>query len=156
MNGNIFTDIYDLGETSNKIVIIIGAGDCAFDYAMNLAAENQVIILNRGSKIKAIQILQDRVFAHENITYFDHTDIESVKFDDPRLKIICNDKTFIADYLLIAVGRKPNLDFIGRQTLENSNLFQIGDVKNGLFRQTSIAIGDGISTAMKIYKMMTE
>lgn len=156
INKLIFTDIYDLGEVTNKEIVIIGAGDCAFDYAMNLADDNRIIILNRSQRIKAITILQDRVFDHENIIYFDNTSVENVKNDSNKLKITCNDKTFSSDYLLIAVGRNPNLDFIGRQALENPNLFQIGDVKNGLYRQTSIAIGDGISIAMKIYKLVTE
>jgi len=152
----IFTDIYDLGEVKNKDIIIVGVGDCAFDYAMNLADDNQIILLNRSKRIKAIPILVDRVFGHENIIYFENTNIENLKIDDSKLRITCNDKTFESDYLLIAVGRTPNIDFVGRQALENPNLFQIGDVKNGLYRQTSIAIGDGISTAMKIYQLITQ
>lgn len=152
----VFTDIYDLGEVKNKEIVIVGAGDCAFDYAMNLATNNRVIILNRSKRVKAIPILRDRVFEHEKIIYFEDTNIKNLKTDDPKLRITCNNKTFESDYLLIAVGRKPNIDFVGRQALENPNLFQIGDVKNGLYRQTSIAIGDGVSTAMKIYKLMTQ
>ena len=100
--------------------------------------------------------MEDRIFDHKNVIYFDNTTVKNIKNDGSKLKITCNDKTFVSDYLLIAVGRKPNLDFISRQALENPNLFQIGDVKNGLYRQTSIAIGDGIATAMNIYKLMTE
>jgi thioredoxin reductase len=67
------------------------------------------------------------------------------------------------DYLIGAIGREPNLDFISGQfsekaiQLENSGkLYYVGDVVNGLFRQTAIAVGDGILAAMKIYKYLKE
>ena len=67
------------------------------------------------------------------------------------------------DYLICAIGRDPNLDFISGQfaeiaiQLENSGkLYYIGDVVNGLYRQTAIAVGDGILAAMKIYKYLKE
>jgi thioredoxin reductase len=67
------------------------------------------------------------------------------------------------DYLIGAIGREPNLDFISGQfsekaiQLENSGkLYFVGDVVNGLFRQTAIAVGDGILAAMKIYKYLKE
>ena len=61
------------------------------------------------------------------------------------------------------IGRDPNLDFVSGQfskkviKLENSGmLYFVGDVANGLYRQTAIAVGDGILAAMKIYKFLKE
>ena len=158
IGNKIFTEIYQLGEISDKTVAIIGAGDCAFDYAMNLCPENKVIILNRSARIKALPILQNRVFEQQNIQYLSDTIVTKVKFVDDKLELLINNaaNNITVDYLLIAVGRLPNLDFVGRQALNNSNLFQIGDVKNGLFRQSSIAIGDGINTAMKINSILSK
>ncbi len=158
IGNKIFTEIYQLGKISDKTVAIIGAGDCAFDYAMNLCSENKVIILNRSARIKALPILQNRVFEQQNIQYFSNTVVTEVESVDEELVLSTNNTANIirVDYLLIAVGRLPNLDFVGRQALNNPNLFQIGDVKNGLFRQTSIAIGDGINMAMKINSSLSK
>lgn len=157
-NNKIFSDIYKLGNIQNKKVAIVGAGDCAFDYALNLSSENQAIILNRSDRIKALPILQNRVFAHKNIDYLSNTKIKNIDLLNNKLYLTCaqNKTEYIVDYLLIAVGREPILDFIDDQLLDNPNLFQIGDVKNGLFRQTSIAVGDGTFTAMKINNMLTK
>ena len=62
-----------------------------------------------------------------------------------------------ADYLIFAVGRDPQIDFVSdrvqaqQSELERSGrLYFVGDVKNENFRQTAIAVGDAIKAAMKI------
>ena len=71
--------------------------------------------------------------------------------------------TLRADYLIGATGREPQLDFLSEQVLElapeledQGLLYFIGDVKNGLYRQTAISVGDGVRTAMQIYTGLTE
>jgi thioredoxin reductase len=68
-----------------------------------------------------------------------------------------------ADYLIGAIGRDPQLDFLSEQVIElapeledQGLLYFIGDVKNGLYRQTAISVGDGVRTAMRIYRGLTE
>ncbi|MBU0528676.1 NAD(P)/FAD-dependent oxidoreductase [bacterium] len=152
----VFFEIYKLGQIKNKDIAIIGAGDCAFDYALNLCVNNKVIILNRGNQIKALPILQDRVSKVAKIKYFDNTVVQEIGTIDKQLKLILKnaDESILVDYLIIAIGRKPNLDFIDTNLLINPYVFQIGDVKNGQFRQTAIAVGDGTFTAMNIYSIL--
>lgn len=154
----IFFEIYKLGEIKNKNIAIIGAGDCAFDYALNLSNNNKVIILNRSNRIKALPILQDRVSKIENIKYFENTAVKQIELKNDKINLRCNPNIVKndLDYLLITIGREPNLNFINKDLLENPNLFQIGDVKNGLFRQTSIAVGDGTFCAMRISNMLIQ
>jgi hypothetical protein len=40
--------------------------------------------------------------------------------------------------------------------LNGKSLFYIGDVKNDIFRQTAISIGDGIHTAMLISQKLKD
>jgi len=158
IKNKVFCDIYKLGKIINKTIAIIGAGDCAFDYALNLSRNNKVIILNRNEKIKALPILQDRVSKNENIKYLNNTTIKHIELQNSKIILSCNSNIVInnIDSLLIAIGRKPNLGFIDEGLLTNKNIFQIGDVKNGLFRQTSIAVGDGTFAAMKISSLLSQ
>ena len=58
-----------------------------------------------------------------------------------------------ADYLLFAIGRIPQVDFLSAELVNQSveGMFFVGDVKNGLYRQAAIAAGDGLRAAMEIY-----
>lgn len=152
----VFFDIYKLEPIKNKNIAIIGAGDCAFDYALNLCNENDVMILNRGNQIKALPILQERVLKTDNIKYFNDTTVKKIESKNSKITLSCNPNivTNDIDYLLIAIGRESNLDFIKNDLLKNPKIFQIGDVKNGQFRQTSIAVGDGTFTAMRIKSIL--
>jgi thioredoxin reductase len=67
------------------------------------------------------------------------------------------------DLLIGAIGRDPQLDFISGifhqkaiQLESSGELYYVGDVANGVYRQTSIAVGDGILAAMKIYRHLKE
>jgi thioredoxin reductase len=64
-----------------------------------------------------------------------------------------------ADYLIGALGREPCLDFLTSELEKQADelqkqgvLYFVGDVKNQHYRQTAIAVGDGIMAAMKIYE----
>jgi thioredoxin reductase len=68
-----------------------------------------------------------------------------------------------ADYLLFAIGRNPNLSFLSDRIRNNEvhlkrsgSLYYAGDVKNGFFRQTVIAAGDGLRAAMEISNVLLE
>lgn len=153
----VFYDIYKLGPIKNKDITIIGGGDCAFDYALNLCEFNQVTLLNRSTHITTLPILQERCSSSSNIHYLEKTSVLKIESVNNQLLLLCdNSEKLKADYLLIAIGREPNLDFIEENILENPNVFQIGDVKNGQFRQTSIAVGDGTFTAMNINKILNQ
>ncbi|MCU0639627.1 MAG: NAD(P)/FAD-dependent oxidoreductase [Candidatus Krumholzibacteria bacterium] len=66
-----------------------------------------------------------------------------------------------ADYVVIAAGRFPSLDFIGPDLhgrfdslQERGLLYLAGDVCNGIYRQAAISAGDGLRAAMRIERKL--
>ena len=75
----VFSDVFPLLEESDKQIIIIGAGDAAFDYALNLVKRgNFVTILNRGGDVKCLRLLWDRAMAEPAIEYRAETPVRKV------------------------------------------------------------------------------
>lgn len=153
----VYSDVSRILTESNKKVVIVGAGDAAFDYALNLTKNrNSVTILNRGRQVKCLGLLWERARAETGIEYRADTPICQVEFDETenRLRIRTEaNGSLTADYLLFATGRTPQVSFLPDELL-NNNLEGIsfaGDVKNGLYRQAAIAAGDGLRVAMEIY-----
>ena len=152
---NIEPVFYEISELykenlTGKTVAIIGSGDAAFDYALNLADNSpakEIFILNRSSKTKCLDILKERVLANTRINYIENEEPSS--FSEETL--LCKSGLKLeADYLLAAIGREANTAFFDESVKEAENLFYVGDVKNGDLRQTAIAAGDGIKAAMEI------
>ena len=161
----IFYEIYPILKVRNKDIAIIGAGDAAFDYALNLARFNKVTIFNRGKETKCLPLLWEKTVKNENIIYLKDTAVKSIKQDNDGLTLSCCDKKgeheMTLSFLVVAIGRNPNLDLISTNLKKNlsrlknsKSLFIIGDVKNDMYRQTAIATGDGIKTAMEIYRKL--
>jgi len=161
-------EIYPLLGEEGKQIVIVGAGDAAFDYALNLSNKNYVRILNRGKKISCLPLLLERSKSNPRIQYLEDTMIAEISLNaEGRITLHCNthqgSRQIDADFLVGAIGREPNLDFLSSQfsekaiQLENSGkLYFVGDVINGFYRQTGIAVGNGISAAMKIYNHLKE
>ncbi len=168
LSPKIFYEVYPISTVKNKKIAIVGAGDAAFDYALNLTGGNEVVILNRSELSNCIPVLLKRVEESTKIEYIKKIKIQKIfSSSGDRIALFClapeGCRNIEADYLLFAIGRVPCLDFLSsklkgeiNKKKENSRIYLAGDVKNGIFRQTSIAVGDGIMTAMKIYKKIKE
>lgn len=161
----IFFEIYPIRNIKNKHIVIIGAGDAALDYALNLSRVNRVTILNRKKEIKGLDLLFKRVKGgryKKHITYIPGTKLLGITQLRNDLITNLSNKgervTLSCDYLLFAIGREPVLDFLPSSLrrkfpYEDKRLYFIGDVKHGNLRQTAIAIGDGVKAAMEIAKL---
>jgi thioredoxin reductase (NADPH) len=153
----VFSDVWPLLEIQEAQIIIVGAGDAAFDYALNLVKRrNFVTILNRGGDVKCLGLLWERAKAESIIEYLPKTSVQAVELDETgnRLRVRTEaGESMKADYLLFAIGRVPQIDFLSDELINKSaeGLYFIGDVKNGLYRQAAIAAGDGLRAAMDIY-----
>ncbi len=163
LKNKIFYEIYPILNIQRKRIVIIGAGDIAFDYALNLSKNNEILIVNRGNRVKALPLLVDRVMNNPRIRHFKNSLIRKIDKGKEKALLI----TFLkqeeiipidADYVVVAIGRVPQKDFYSpnlikmeQRLLSQGLLYLAGDVKNNIYRQIAIAIGEGIYTAMKIY-----
>lgn len=165
----ILYEVAPLLELEDVEVAIVGAGDAAFDYALNLARrENQVLILNRGETLKCLPLLWERSQLEDRIHYRHQTEIQKVyALPDGQLEIDCQSPAgishFQVDFLIGALGRQPRVDFVSEnlqrqtKTVEAQGwLHYIGDVSNDIYRQTAIAVGNGLRAAMQIYQKLKE
>ncbi len=154
--------------SENWRVIIVGSGDVAYDYAMNLSNKvSSIVIVHRSSKSKALSLLQERVKKKENIEIVRERIPSSINVNSQSLDLVVKTENkfeiLTGDLLLIAIGKTRNLSFLSPSlqskistSLSNPTLFLIGDVKNINFRQISIAQGNGVQTAMEIVKRLEE
>jgi len=154
-------------DIKNKKVVIVGGGDAAFDYALGFHSSNKVKIINRGEDTCCLKLLKARADKSGNISYKGNTFIKAISRHENELAVNCknHNETYDikADFLIFAIGREPSLDFLS-EDLKNKTakledmglLYFAGDVQNGLFRQTAIAVGDGTKAAMKIYARLKE
>jgi thioredoxin reductase (NADPH) len=57
LHQKVYYEIYPLLSLVGKQIMIVGGGDAAFDYALNLGKENYVIIVNRSTQVKCLPLL---------------------------------------------------------------------------------------------------
>jgi len=168
----VFYEVSQMPPCQGQRIAILGAGDAAFDYALHLAAANQALILNRGERLKCLPLLWQRAAALPQISYLPRCRLRAVRLrqDSPAdggLLADCEQdgepRALEIDYLLCALGRVAQLDFmVGLSEAERAGLqtagrlYFAGDVQNGLYRQTAIAVGQGVHTAMQIFHSLKE
>lgn len=164
VRGRVFSTVSPILKARNKHVVIVGAGDAALDQALNLLRRNTVTILNRNSAVPGLPLLWERVQSSAGFNYCDETNVADIAASEESrsLTLQCESNgtrsTISADYAIFALGRESEMGFLSPRTLElestlveRGHLYFIGDVKNGLLRQTAIAAGDGLRAAMQIY-----
>lgn len=163
----VFYEVYPIRDVRHKNIAIVGAGDAAFDYALHLSQQNEVTILSRSAESRCNQCLWDRATGSLHISLIHGVEVRKVIGRAGKVLVSCghigrsDDTTVTVDYLVIAVGREPATHFFTRELAEQSayltlsgKLHLIGDVRNGLYRQASISVGNGIEAAMHIAKYL--
>ncbi len=133
------TDIED-----ERRVMIIGGGDIALDYALSASEIGEAIVLHR-SELKAIPSLQEEVQKNPRIRL-----VRGVLHSWNGSRAVTSAGIFDVDVILVAIGRVPNIDIVRHIT--SDRMFIVGDARNGMYRQSSLAIADGIRAAMKIWR----
>jgi thioredoxin reductase (NADPH) len=166
--GRVFYEISPIMRIENRRIAIYGAGDAAFDYALTLGQHNKVRIINRTDRTRCLPILFERAADLSSIEYLDDTVLMGLEpLAEDGLRLRCNrageDLRMSADYVVFAIGREPQLDFLADRVAvdlvrlrEEGLLHLIGDVRRGMRRQTAIAVGDGLMAAMAAFDKLEE
>ena len=161
----LFYEIKDLPASgAEKTVCIVGGGDAAFDYALNLAESGcSVNVLVRGVRPKGLGLLMRRAYNHPRIRVREETTVAGARSGSGGFALRCGDggdgSQVHCDFVLVAVGRRPDIGILPGALCESLNvrdngetqvrgLYLAGDVRRGAFRQTGIAVGDGLAAAM--------
>jgi len=156
----------------NQEVAVVGGGDTAVEEAIYLANIcSKVTLIHRRDALRAEKIMQDRLFAMDNVDVKWNSVTEEILGDDSgvtgvRLKSTEDDavEEFNVSGVFIAIGHTPNTDFIGDQ-LEKDNVgylkthgkgtatnvegvFAAGDVADPVYRQAVTSAGEGCRAAL--------
>lgn len=164
----------------DKEVVVVGGGDSAMEEATFLTKfASKVTIIHRGSEFRASKIMQKRVFDNPKIDIlWNHTVIDMLgEPSDGGLTsaTLKNTETgeesdFKCDGLFLAIGHKPNSDFLKNQletddkgyiitksdSTETSvkGVFACGDIQDTVYRQAITAAGSGCMSAIEVERYL--
>lgn len=168
-DGRLFYEIYQAKQFAyNKEVAIIGSGDVAYDYALNLQAiAKKISILRRTDKTSSLPLLQKRVKNTNNIEILSNYSVKKISVEKDQITLEVESEGSLIkmtkELVLVAIGRKPNFDFLSdeliaeyKNPVKEGKISFIGDIKENNFRQVAIAMGDGMKVAMETVKSISE
>lgn len=165
-----------------KTVAVVGGGDTACEeatYLSNLAKKVYMIV--RKDYLRASKVMQERVASKDNIEILFNANTAGL-FGNPavegarivKFKGTPEETTLdiAIDGFFLAIGHKPNTDFLGGQieldelgyiktdgytTATNvSGVFAAGDVADPRYRQAITAAGMGCKAALDVEKFLVE
>jgi thioredoxin reductase (NADPH) len=161
----VFSDIVSMHIPENKEYhyLVLGGGDAAFDYALNLCRRGHRATIVVRSRPQCIALLRERAAAN-GIVVREGILVEQVEETVQGVVMRCRTGPrrlrLYGDAIVIAYGRSPELGMLDSSLLgrvknvesppatEVPGLYLAGDVARGRNRQTGIAVGDGIMAAM--------
>lgn len=162
----------------DKEVAIVGGGDSAIEYAMNLVNyARHVTIFVRKPMMRAAQSVQDRIKNHEKITVIYEKEILEVLGDGEvmtglRVRDIDSGEETVMpfDGLFLAIGHVPNTELCsswvsltprgyielkpGSQATSIPGVFAAGDVADPYFKQVGIAAASGIQATLEAVEFL--
>ena len=166
-----------------KHVLVVGGGNTAVEEALYLSnLASKVNLVHRRDELRAERILQDRLFARENVEIRWDTQLDEVvgntgfppSVSGARLK---NSKTgeiteIDVDGIFIAIGHAPSVDLVKDKlrmtpsgylwTAPDSTatdvpgVYAAGDVTDDIYRQAVTAAGMGCMAALEAEKYIYE
>ena len=161
-----------------KEIVMVGGGDTAVEEAMFLTRfATRVYQVHRRDRLRAERYLQERALRNEKIEFIWDTVVDEIVGDQTvsgvRLRNVKTGKErlFPAQGIFIAIGHRPNTDFLGGQVTLNEQgyiladercrtnvpgVYATGDVRDWMYRQIATSVGDGCRAAMEVEKYIAE
>ncbi|MFH5187437.1 thioredoxin-disulfide reductase [Paenibacillus sp. TAB 01] len=161
-----------------KKIIVIGGGDSAMEEANFLTRfATEVRIVNRRNELRASKIMQDRARENAKVAWsLNRTPLAVISGDKgvTGLKVKNNEtgaeEIIETDGIFVAIGHKPNTDFLGGQITTDDHgyivvkpgtsltnvegVFACGDVQDSKYRQAITAAGSGCMAALDCEKFL--
>ena len=162
-----------------KIAAVVGGGDVALEDALYLSnMADKVYLIHRRDELRGAKVLQDKVFAADNIMFMPDTVVSSVNGSDGLVSSIDtkNVKTNMEENIsvngiFIAVGMKPNVSYINELVeldkagyvvasedgiTSKKGIFVAGDMRTKVLRQVITAVSDGANAVASVEKYLRE
>jgi thioredoxin reductase (NADPH) len=161
-----------------KHVLVVGGGDTAIEEALYLSGlAARVTVVHRRAELRAEKIMQERVFARDNISFMWDSvieDILDVKQKTVTGALIKNVKTgkiepYDCDGIFMALGHVPNTALFTGQlpcdaqgfittvkgtTTTVPGVFAAGDVADPVYKQAVTAAGTGCMAALDVERYL--
>ncbi|MCL4371825.1 thioredoxin-disulfide reductase [Candidatus Marsarchaeota archaeon] len=155
-----------------KNVVVVGGGDTAMEDSLFLTKfVNSVTIVHRRDAFRASKIMQERVLSNPKIKVIWNAEVLEVKGNGKVNAVVIKDvktgatKEMQADGLFVAIGYKPNTDFLkGKLKLDEAGyivtkdevktdvegVYVAGDVADHVYRQAVTAAASGTKAALEV------
>lgn len=158
----------------NKKLVVVGGGDSAVEEAIYLTRfAKEVVIIHRRDELRAQQIIQERAFANEKISFIWDTVVEEITGNEMVVQSVKtrNVKTDevkeeAADGVFIYVGLDPLTEPFQTSGILNEEgwvvtdnnmqtkipgVFAVGDAREKELRQITTAVGEGSIAGQGVY-----
>ncbi len=153
----------------DRPITVVGGGNSALEEALFLTRfARKVIIVHRRDRLRAVQLLQDRVFADKKIEIAWNSIVDEILGDNRVLGLRIKDvltgrlRNIECEGVFVSIGKNPNTYFLKGLTeldsqgyivtgknLETSQegVFACGDCRDSIFKQIVTSCGDGALAA---------
>ncbi|MEO1014857.1 MAG: thioredoxin-disulfide reductase [Pseudomonadota bacterium] len=165
-----------------KDVIVIGGGNTAVEEALYLSGlAKSVTLVHRRDTLRAEKILQDRLFAKDNVEVVWNATLEEIVGDETplgvtgvKLRDAKSGETYerAADGVFVAIGHQPATElFAGKLPMKDNGylitapdstateiegVYAAGDVTDDIYRQAVTAAGMGCMAALEAEKFLAD
>jgi len=162
----------------DKEVAVVGGGDNALTEALFLTKFCRTVkVIHRRDQLRAVKILQERIFANDKTEVLWDSVVEEIsgedRFESITIKNVKDNKTskLELDGLFISIGMDSNSEFVKElvdldewgqikvsqdMSTSQSGIFAAGDVTDACPEQMATAVGTGVAAALAVDEYLSK